>query len=177
MTYYRVALQRDQSPTWRWESTVLTSLDGVFGFLKLNHSVPREHLRVFFSFSVECLDEMLAHENQGLASNSITAEELFNGSKHIPTREMQLFESVCGPDQGMGTAVTSFLAAHMWQMQSQHVPDEERTNAVEMRRFAIEFEAGTDHDIPYTFTLPGSLPQILAWARLLTRVQRGELEP
>jgi hypothetical protein len=46
-----------------------------------------------------------------------------------------------------------------------------------MRRLAVEFESGTDHDIPYTFTLPGSLPQVLAWARLLARVQRGELEP
>lgn len=175
--YYRIAIQRSASPIWQWESRVITSLDVLFRVLRLYRTMPRDHTRVFFSSSVECLDEMLAHENQGLASNSITAEELFNGSKHIPTCEMQQFESVCGPDQGMGTAVTSLPAAHMWQMQGQHVPDEERTNAVEMRRLAVEFESGTDHDIPYTFTLPGSLPQVLAWARLLARVQRGELEP
>src|SRR5260370_1269601 len=83
MTYHRVALQRDQSPTWRWTSTVLTSLDGVFGFIRLYHMVPRDYLRVFFSSSVDYLNEMLARENQGLPSNSLMADQLCNGSKHI----------------------------------------------------------------------------------------------
>ena len=175
--YYRIAIIWSELPIWRWESQVIASLDVLFRVLRLYRTMPRDHIRVFFSSSVECLDEMLAHEGQGLASNSITAEELFNGSKHIPTREMQLFESVCGFDQGMGTAVTSLLAAHIWHMQSQYDAVEEKTNTPEMRRIAVEFEEGTDHDIPYKFTLPGSQPQLLAWARLLARVQRGDLEP
>jgi hypothetical protein len=77
----------------------------------------------------------------------------------------------------MGIAAASLLTAHIWHMQSQHVPDEERTNALEMRRLAVEFESGADHNIPYTFTLPGSLSQLLAWARLLAKVHCGELEP
>src|SRR5579864_4701284 len=97
--YYRIAIQRSASPIWQWESRLITSLDVLFRVLRLYRTMPRDHIRVFFSASVECLDEMLAHENQGLTSNSITAEELFNGSKHIPTPEMQQFESVCGPDQ------------------------------------------------------------------------------
>jgi hypothetical protein len=31
-----------------WKSTVLVSLDAVFGFLKLHHMVPRDRFRVFF---------------------------------------------------------------------------------------------------------------------------------
>ena len=177
MTYYRVATQKDHSSTWMWKSMVLDSLDAVFGFFEMNHMLPSQHLRVFYSSSVEYLDEMLIRENHGLLSNSITATQLYSGSEHIDPLEMQRFESACGPDLGTGTAVTSLLAAHIWHMQGQHVPDEERTHALEMRRFVGECEAGADHDIPYEFTVPRSLPQVLAWARLLARVQRGELEP
>ena len=102
MTYYRVALQRDQSPTWRWTSTVLTSLDGVFGFIRLYHMVPRDYLRVFFSSSVDYLNEMLARENQGLPSNSLMADQLCNGSKHIDPHEMQRLESAGRPWPGHG---------------------------------------------------------------------------
>src|SRR5258708_14111404 len=109
MTYYRVALERDQAPTWRWASTVLTSLDGVFGFISLYHLVPRDYLRVFFSSSVDYLNEMLARENQGLPSNSLMADQLFNGSKHIDPREMQRLQSAVDPGHGTGTAGTYVL--------------------------------------------------------------------
>src|SRR5579859_7386249 len=122
MTYYRVAVQVDQSPTWRWKSFMLTPLDALFGFLKLYHMVPKVRLRVFFSSSVEYLDEMLARENQGLASNSLTAEQLFNGSKHIDLREMKQLESECGPCQSMGTEVTSLLTEQACHEQSQRAP-------------------------------------------------------
>jgi hypothetical protein len=177
VTYYRMAFRSEHSSTWVWQSTVLASLDAVFGFLELNHMIPKQHIRVFYSSSVEYLDEMLARENQGLLSSSLTAEQLLNGNDHIDPLEMQLFESACGADQSMGTAVTSLLAAHIWQTRGQRVPDEVRTNTLEMRRLAVELEAGTDHDSPYTFTLTDSLPQILAWTSLLARLQRGELEP
>src|SRR5690348_8068367 len=160
-----------------WKSTVLVSLDAVFGFLELNHSVPRDRFRVFFSSSLEYLNEMLDRENQGLLSNSLTAEQLLNGSGRIDQLEMQLFESACGLHQYMGTAVASLLTAHIWHIQSQHVPGEERTNAQEMRRLAVEMNGSADHDTAYHFSLPASLPQLLAWTRLLARVQRGELEP
>lgn len=174
---YRVAFQKDQSTTWMWKSTVLDSLDAVFGFLKLYHMVPRDRFRVFFSSSVEYLNEMLARENQGLLSNSLTAEQLLNGSGRINQLEMQLFESACDPHQFTGTAVTSPLTAHLWHMQSQHVPGEVRTNTLEMSRLAVELNGSADHDTAYHFSLPASLPQRLAWTRLLARVQRGELEP
>jgi hypothetical protein len=43
------------------------------------------------------------------------------------------------------------------------------------RRAELERGAGGDHDLPYRFTLPGSMPQLLAWARLLARVEHGDL--
>lgn len=33
------------------------------------------------------------------------------------------------------------------------------------------------HDLPYRFTGPSSQPQVLAWTKLLVRVQIGELQP
>lgn len=177
MTYYRVALQRDQSPTWRWASTVLSSLDGVFGFLRLYHLVPRDHLRVFFSSSADYLNEMLARENQGLPSNSLTADQLFTEGKPVDPQEMQRLESAGGPGQGMGRAVTSLLGAQAWHEQGQGVPAQGSTSVLEKSRLAIELDGGADHDTPYRFSLPASLPQVLAWTRLLARVKRGELEP
>lgn len=178
MTYYRVALQREQSLTWRWESTVLSSLNEAFGFLRLYRMIPRERFRVFFSSSVDYLNEMLARENQGLPSNSLTADQLFNESKHIDPREMQQVESASGPGQGMGTAVTSLLGgAQAWHEQGQCVPAQGSTSVLERSRLAIELDGSGDHDTPYRFSLPVSLPQVLAWTRLLARVRRGELEP
>ena len=177
MTYYRVAVQVDQSPTWRWKSSMLTSLDALFGFFKLYYMVPRERLRVFFSSSVEYLDEMLARENQGLASNSLNAEQLLNGSKHIDLSEMKQLESECGLCQSIWTVVTSPVREQARYEQGHLAPVKRSTNSLDMRRLELELATTTDHDSPYRFTLPTSLPQILAWTRLLARVQRGEVEP
>jgi hypothetical protein len=48
---------------------------------------------------------------------------------------------------------------------------------LERRWEALESGPGGDHDLPYRFGLPLSLQQVLAWVRLLTRVQHGELQP
>ena len=177
MTYYRVAFQNSHSSTWMWQSTVLASLDAACGFLEMHDASTRQHMRVFYSSSVAYLDKMLVCENQGLISNSFTAEHVLNGNAHIDPLQMQLFESFCDPDPTMGSAVPSLLAAHIWHMRDQRAPDQESTHTPEIRRYAGALEAGTDHDSPYTFTLPHSLPQVLAWTRLLARVQRGEVEP
>jgi hypothetical protein len=50
-------------------------------------------------------------------------------------------------------------------------------SALERRREELESGPGGDHDIPYRFSLPISLPQVLAWMSLLVRVQHGELRP
>ncbi len=86
--YYRIANQPDASSCWQWESRVIVSLEALFRILWMYKSVPQYHLRVFFSSSIEGLDRMLVRENTGLPSNSITAEQLLNGSKNIRALEM-----------------------------------------------------------------------------------------
>jgi len=54
---------------------------------------------------------------------------------------------------------------------------ERSMNSLERERLEQELGTGGDHDVPYRFALPLSLPQVLAWMRLMGRVQRGELEP
>ena len=78
MNYYRVALQGNQSATWRWKSGPFTTLDSVLGVLNLYRCVPREHIRVFLSSSLEQMEEMLARANQGLLSTAITVEQLWD---------------------------------------------------------------------------------------------------
>lgn len=177
MMYYRVAIRRDISPCWRWESRVIASLDALFRVLRLYRSMPWDHIRVFFSSSVEYMDEMLARENKGLASNSITAERLFNSSKQIQPCEENQFESELGTSKSMVTVVTSILSEQALYEQSLRAPFENSMSFVEMRRLELELGASGDHDTPYTFTLPPSMPQVLAWTKLLARVRRGELEP
>src|SRR5258708_14341110 len=87
MIYYRVALQANRSDTWRWRSTVLTSLNALFGFLKLYNMVPRDLIRVFFSSSPEYIDQMLARANKGLASSSVTAEQFLKVKTCINSQE------------------------------------------------------------------------------------------
>ncbi len=54
MIYYRVASQIDEtSATWKWKSTVLTSLDALFGYLKTFQAVPKDRMRVFLSSSAQ----------------------------------------------------------------------------------------------------------------------------
>jgi len=50
----------------------------------------------------------------------------------------------------------------------------ERTmSSLDMRRLEVELGVGGDHDVPYAFALPLSMPQVLAWLRLFTSVRRG----
>lgn len=94
MIYYRVALQDKQTPTWKWKSTVLTSLDALLLFLRTYGSIPKEDVRVFFSSSAEEMEEMLSRQNQGLVSNSVSADQLLSGrsmnSSEIKRLEFEL---------------------------------------------------------------------------------------
>ncbi len=50
-------------------------------------------------------------------------------------------------------------------------------SVLDKKRLEFELGLGGDHDVPYSFALPAYMPQVLAWMRLLARVQRGELVP
>ena len=43
--YDRVAIQVDAAPAWQWKSTVLSSLDTLFHFLRLFGALPLEKLK------------------------------------------------------------------------------------------------------------------------------------
>jgi hypothetical protein len=55
--------------------------------------------------------------------------------------------------------------------------DERGMSELYKRREELECGAGGDHDLSYRFTLPTSMPQVLAWAKLLVRVQQGDFQP
>src|SRR5436305_11359888 len=86
MIYYRVALQDKQTRPWKWKSTVLTSIDALLLFLRTYRAIPKEDMRVFFSSSTEGMEEMLSRQNQGLVSNSVSADQL------LSSRSMNLSE-------------------------------------------------------------------------------------
>jgi hypothetical protein len=50
-------------------------------------------------------------------------------------------------------------------------------SVLDIRRLEVEPGIPGDHDMPYKFSLPTSMPQTLAWLKLMVRVQSGELEP
>jgi hypothetical protein len=177
MIYYRVALQADQSNPWRWKSTVLTSLNALFGFLKLYSMLPRDSVRVFYSSSVECMDVMLERENNGLASNSITAEQLMTGRRSIHSLEMALLEKELGLLTNREKIATSISTAQSLNERNVKSSYEECDNSLDLRRSELEFGASADHDIPYEFELPTLIPQALAWIDLLEKVHSGKLVP
>ena len=96
MIYYRMALRGNQSNTWRWMSSPLTSLDSMLGVLKLYRCVPREQIRVFLSTSPEQMETMLKRENQGLLSTAITVDQLWDRCRvswiEVRRLEMELGE-------------------------------------------------------------------------------------
>jgi hypothetical protein len=177
MTYYRIALQADQSTTWQWESRATAALDILFRVLKLYRTMPWDRIRVFCASSVEGLDEMLARENNGLVSSSITAEQLLNENEHIHPHERNQFVSDRGPGVSMGMAVTSILREQAWDEQRLAASFKGSRSFLEMRRLEVELGAGGDHDTPYKFAFPSVLPRLLAWTKLCARVRRAELEP
>jgi|GraSoiStandDraft_40_1057318.scaffolds.fasta_scaffold785190_1 hypothetical protein len=167
---YRVAIQADTSTRWRWCSTVLSSLDAVFRFLQLYYA-PLEHLLVFSSGSCEEIDEQLARENQGLPSPSVTAARfLHERLLYCPERE----GGACQPMASIAVAHQPLVhectrggnGSVGWSMIS-----------LDRRRLELELGTPGDHDTRYMFTLPTSLPQVLAWTKLLAQVQDGAFLP
>jgi hypothetical protein len=182
MIYYRIAWKNNQSSVWQWKSTKLTSLQTVFRFLRLHRAIPQDHLRVFSSSSCEGLKELLEEENQGWQHTSATAEQFLH-ERGIHAGEMtegasEQSGSGVRENQEKKKAITATLPSFLNQSSAQDAPVyENRISELDRGRLEKEMGAGSDHDQPYTFALPLSLPQTLAWIKLMARVQHGELEP
>lgn len=174
--YYRVAVQVNDEPTWKWKSTVLSSLNTLFQFFRLYSTLPHDQLLVFSSPQHEGLDEMLKQENNGFITPSVTAEQ-FLQDRRISIQGGQQARSVGEPQRRQRSAITAILPPLVNEKESAEPPLIERSKSwLEQKRYEIELGAGGDHDQPYTFTLPISLPQWSAWIRLLSKVRDGKLE-
>jgi len=174
MMYYRVAWKRKQSPLWQWKSTKLTSLQALFGFLRMYSAIPQDQLRVFSSSSLEEMDEMLMHENKGWESTSMTAGE-FLRERRIQVREQTQNASEQHTERG-AISVTTRPLVDEESCTIKYFPSKWNGSELERRRTEVESGTGGDHDVPYTFSLPLFMPQTIAWTRLLVKVQGGELE-
>jgi hypothetical protein len=179
--YYRLAHQRDASSCWEWESRVIASLDILFRVLWMYRSVPPNRLRVFFSSSVARLDLMLDRENKGLASNSIPVAHLLHGrwstNQSISQFEMKQFESALKTRDSEWVIETSTIREQDLPEKWSSAPSEGTMGVFDRRRLEIELGTPGDHDTLYTFSLPTSLPQTLAWLKLLARRHHEELQP
>ena len=183
--YYRVAIQVDAVPTWQWKSTVLSSLDTLFHFLRLFRALPHDQLRVFSSSERVGLAEQFEQENQGLYSPSVTAAQFLRERMLRPPTAGVVPRFIVGNslEREGGTELQRGAIAVISQPAVNErggegsVLESRGMSALERRREELESGPGGDHDLPHSFSLPLSLPQVLAWMTLLARVQRGELHP
>jgi len=165
--YYRVAIQVYASPTWKWKSTPLSSLNILLLWLQYYQMLPRDRLRIFSSRSQEELNEQLERENQGLGSPSVPATQ-FLQERRIAPREV-------GGQAAAGETRANERIAPVAALSELSLA-ESSASPLDRRREELERGAGGDHDLPYRFTLPTSTPQVLAWLKLQVRVQQGDLQ-
>jgi hypothetical protein len=156
----------------------LASLEALFRLLRYYRAIPQDLLRVFMASSREELNTLLAQENSGLLVSSVTAEQ-FLCQRRISCLKMEQEEAI-GRTQEPRRVKTGTLTALPPLAQTpmpEPVRKQQGISTLESRRIELEMGAGGDHDLPYTFTLPSRVPQLLAWTRLMARVQQGELQP
>lgn len=174
MMFYRVAIQASNEGCWKWKSTPLDSLGALFQLLRLYSAIPQNRLRVFMTSSRQELDDMLARENKGIDSTSVTAEQ-FLSQRRISSSGSKQAGAGDGaqPPRKVSTITLPPLPAESARAEALLQP--QGLSTLERRRWELEMGEGGDHDESYTFALPLSMPQTLAWTRLLVRVQHGEL--
>ena len=177
MMYYRLALQERQAATWAWKSTVLTSLSAMFQMLRIYSFIPQNRIRVFTSATKEGLDDMLNRENNGAASGSVTAAEFLH-ARNMHTREVTQSASeqgAAGDTSWQSLSVATSLSIYDDKIDT-NISGERAMSVLDSRRLEIEQGTGGDHDVLYTFALPVSMPQLLAWTRLLSKVQARKMQ-
>jgi len=172
MIFYRVACWEIGVSSWKWKSTRLNSLNSVLTFLRVYSVLPKDRLRIFFGSSVVMLDQMLKRENQNLLSNSMTAEQFMSGKNHVNKEEMRRLEVEIAVRETKTVITNAYMPVPIGYMVK--APSSESFSAGHP---TMESGPGGDHDKPYIFTPADTLPQAIAWIKLLAKVRRGELEP
>jgi hypothetical protein len=172
---------------------MLSTPGTLFDFLQMYDRIPKNRLRVFFATSLEFINEMLVRENSGLVSNSITVEEFLKSGRKIDGQYIRELEFELGLQENKAliarSAITRKLGDESSSLQtafsgepanpviSEAGGNNRESNLMKLTREELEWSRGGDYDTPYTFALPVSMPQALAWVRLLAKVQNGELIP
>ncbi|HYB01551.1 MAG TPA: hypothetical protein VED37_15140, partial [Ktedonobacteraceae bacterium] len=141
-------------------------------------ALPPHRLRVFSSPAKEDLNEQLARENEEGASQSVTAAQFLQERK-IHLWAIPEEKSACAVGERLAMVSVAESRCRSFHEGNTREPslDERRTSALERRWGELERGSGGDHDLPYRFTRPSSMPQVLAWMKLLVRVQDGTLLP
>lgn len=157
------------------EIKTLSSLSTLFQFLRCYRALGQNRLRVFSSLSREEMHEQLGRMNQGLESTSVTAapflQERLTGSSEIVWRT-----STRGNERTTSIAVITEPPLGE-SRRGGNALDARGMSLLEKRREELESGRGGDHDIPYRFTRPSSMPPVLAWMKLPARVQDGTFQP
>ena len=181
--YYRVAIQVDASPTWKWKSTALSSLNILLQWMQYYRMLPLGRLRIFSSRSQEDLNEQLVRENQGLGSPSVMAAQFLRERMiRPPEGRGEMSKSEESADHHGSPSLTGAIVARNRPVANEtsrlgYAAHEEGSSALESRRAELELGPGGDHNLPYRFAFPTELPQVKAWMKLRERVQQGELHP
>jgi hypothetical protein len=176
--YYRVAIQVDPSPLWQWKASALSELSALFQWLRLYRALPHDRLRIFSCTSREEMNEQLMRENHGLGSTSVTVAQFLH-ERLISSREVER-GTLTQPIQGNGRTTSSTVVTEPSLGESSgelQTLDERGISPLEKRRGELERGTGGDRDLPYRFTLPTAMPQVLAWVKLLVQVRNGDLQP
>jgi hypothetical protein len=157
------------------EINSLSSLQSLFQVLRLYRTLPPEHLLVFSSPTREGLQEQLVQEHSGNGSASANAARFLQQRLICSAGGT----SASGSDEHEGMASIAVSASTRLDESDRATCTVSETSLSSRERRRLEYELGTggDHDVPYHFALPSSMPQVLAWMRLLGRVHREELQP
>ena len=187
------------------ENNTIASLKAVIELLRCYRALlPQERIRVCTASSKEELNEQLSRENNGQTSGSVTAIQ-FLQDKHflVPERAQNTWQQSASAQEAQQGATVAMWVKDLWE---QHVAMRDAQAAqqgalnvtsfplqepiattgtaeglgksmLDQKRLEIELGPEGDHDVPYSFALPVSMPQVLVWMRLLAKVQRGQLVP
>ncbi len=173
---YRVAIQTNTvPPSWQWKSTPLSSLDAVLRFLRLYRALPQDRLRVFSSASREGLDEQFRCEQGAMGMYSVTAAQFLrerlicSGDATVEALEQKLQQNQKAVSSTVGRSLSVIES-------SKPTLTLDGKSILDCKRLELELGIGDDHDLPYHFAFPPTWSQASAWAELLVKVQRGELQ-
>ncbi len=112
----------------------------------------------------------------GLLTSLESVLGVLNLYRCVPKERIRVFLST-SPEQMDAMLTRANQGLLSTAITTDQLYDKHRISWIEVRRLEAELGAGGDHDRPYTWSMPPSGPQVLAWTKLLARRERGEFVP